>query len=160
MTRWVASIAPLTKGMPNSRATIAACEKGPRTSVIAALAMLNRGVQTGVVAWAARLPGSFAHRAPPCRASPEVHQRQMRASSADRPATPGQIRGDESRRSETFLTAADGSRLATTSLMSVARACRTPDSRPALGSTPWRSRSWPWEPPDNHPNNGTRPVSG
>ena len=44
----VASTAPFTSGMPNSRATIAACEKGPPTSVTAAAAMLNRGVQIGV----------------------------------------------------------------------------------------------------------------
>jgi len=48
----VASIAPVTSGMPNSRATIAAREKGPPTSVTAALEMLKSGVQTGVVVWA------------------------------------------------------------------------------------------------------------
>src|SRR5581483_1687139 len=45
----VASSAPFTSGIPNSRATIAAWEKGPPTSVIAALAMLKSGVQIGVV---------------------------------------------------------------------------------------------------------------
>src|SRR6266487_105605 len=48
----VASSAPFTSGMPNSRATIAACDIGPPTSVTAALAMLKRGVQIGVVVWA------------------------------------------------------------------------------------------------------------
>src|SRR5215469_15877409 len=48
----VASSAPLTSGMPNSRATIAACVIRPPTSVTAALAMLKSGVQIGVVAWA------------------------------------------------------------------------------------------------------------
>src|SRR5712691_526187 len=48
----VASSAPLTSGMLNSRATIAACDIGPPTSVTAALAMLKRGVQIGVVVWA------------------------------------------------------------------------------------------------------------
>jgi hypothetical protein len=50
----VASSAPLTSGMPNSRATMAACAKLPPTSVTVAAAMLNSGVQTGVVAWATR----------------------------------------------------------------------------------------------------------
>jgi hypothetical protein len=48
----VASTARSTSGVPNSRATIAACEKGPPTSVTAAAAMAGRGVQIGDVACA------------------------------------------------------------------------------------------------------------
>lgn len=87
VTTRVASIAPLTKGMPNSRATIAACEKGPPTSVITALAILNRGVQTGVVACATSTSPAFKR----WKSSGPVITRAIPRTRPGLPGTPTRI---------------------------------------------------------------------